>query len=130
MPRPKRKILSSARSVQEIPKVEEPNTMDLNNLPSHLSNLSFSADISPISVNNNNYVTDSSDDFNRREDYIPLENLKLGKVIGEGEFGSVLRGTVCLSLFSKFIVYKFKAYTLKMTMKNLMLPLKLYEMNT
>lgn len=88
MPRPKRKNLSSARSVQEIARTE-----DLRSLPSQLSNISFTSNLSPITVNNNNYVSDSRDDANNKEGYISLENLKLEKHIGVGEFGAVLKGT-------------------------------------
>lgn len=91
MPRPKRKLLTSARSIQEIPNSEELSIFspDPCSLPSQLSNITFTTKLYPV---NNNYVGGMIGDTAQTDDYIPAERLKLSKTIGEGEFGSVLRG--------------------------------------
>ncbi|XP_018327039.1 tyrosine-protein kinase Shark [Agrilus planipennis] len=93
MPRPKKTLLSTSRSVQEICQGEEAQINDFNTLPSHLSTLKFTTQITPKSLNNNNnYVTEINGDLLQNNSYIPPENLTLGKIIGEGEFGSVHEG--------------------------------------
>lgn len=91
MPRSKRKVLVPSSSCQELPKMTEPRSSDLNSIPSQLSNISFSSNLTPI-CNINNNVIDNGDNCNLREDYIQPKNLKLEKVIGEGEFGEVVKG--------------------------------------
>ncbi|EFA10985.1 tyrosine-protein kinase Shark [Tribolium castaneum] len=79
IPRQRKKNL---RPQPEIISIAE--SQSLKCFPSQFQNIHFTTNFS----NNNNYTTNDNED-----DYIPLERLKMGRVIGEGEFGSVYEGT-------------------------------------
>ncbi|KAJ3639318.1 hypothetical protein Zmor_002683 [Zophobas morio] len=80
IPRQKKKS-GGVKSQQDILNITESQSLKY---PSQFQNIQFTTNFS----NNNNYMTNENE-----EDYIPLEQLHLGNVIGEGEFGSVYKGT-------------------------------------
>ncbi|CAH0562157.1 unnamed protein product [Brassicogethes aeneus] len=46
-----------------------------------------------FAIGNNNNISHTNNNNNENEDYISLDKLKRGNIIGEGEFGSVYKGT-------------------------------------
>lgn len=89
MPRPKKKNLH--RMVQCISNHQDTSDAKITkNIPTHFQNISFSTEFIPSS-NNNNYMSNSDQTSNN--EYIPIERLKVGNTIGEGEFACVLEGT-------------------------------------
>ncbi|KAF5281211.1 hypothetical protein FQR65_LT14826 [Abscondita terminalis] len=92
MPRPQRKALVPSNSVKEMSEMTEQHSLDFNSIPSQLSNISFKSNLTPACNINNNNVIDNGDICYRREDYILPKNLILQDVIGEGEFGEVVKG--------------------------------------
>lgn len=88
MPRPRKRGVQ--KLVQNIPCGETLGDTKFSlSIPSHIPNITFTTNLSPPSINNN-YVAENTE---TSKDNIPLERLKLGRTIGEGEFGSVLEGT-------------------------------------
>jgi serine/threonine protein kinase len=81
IPRHKKKNLA-VKPPQDILNMSE--SLTLKSFPSQFQNITFTTNFS----NNNNYMTNENE-----EDYISVQRLKMGNVIGEGEFGSVYQGT-------------------------------------
>lgn len=77
----------SVKPVQERPQEIVSSDESLSpKLPCQFQNITFTPNFS----NNNNYMTKDDEE---NDDYIPQDRLQCGEVLGEGEFGSVYKGT-------------------------------------
>lgn len=102
IPRTRKKQLQSSTSVQN---VHSENASNGFGIPSHFRNIHFTSDIQPIGVLA--YIAPAAvsvaaadNDINMDDipgGFIPANRLTTGSILGEGEFGSVYKGTYITS---------------------------------